>query len=155
MGRWCWSTAAAARRHSNTAFSSKCEQCHIVSWCRKLNTDLLVFCYFCVTCVCVLTNSQYASEAGISCDSARCSHDWLHGESHQKHHGFKGQTGQFLRLIFTAVSYNVWTFLHIIWLLCIVYVQCAFSALTLLVGRQEGHPACKKLSGGVLAWLFV
>ena len=22
----------------------------------------------------------------------------------------------------------------------------------LLVGRQEGHPACKKLSGGVLAW---
>ena len=29
----------------------------------------------------------------------------------------------------------------------------AFSALTLLVGRQEGHPACKKLSGGLLAWL--
>jgi len=29
----------------------------------------------------------------------------------------------------------------------------AFSALTLLVARQEGHPACKKLSGGVLAWL--
>ena len=26
--------------------------------------------------------------------------------------------------------------------------------LTLLVGRQEGHPACKKLSGGVLAWLY-
>jgi len=25
----------------------------------------------------------------------------------------------------------------------------SFSALTLLVGRQEGHPACKKLSGGV------
>ena len=24
----------------------------------------------------------------------------------------------------------------------------AFSALALLVGRQEGHPACKKLSGG-------
>ena len=31
----------------------------------------------------------------------------------------------------------------------------AFSALTLLVERQEGHPACKKLSGGVLAWLSV
>jgi len=30
-----------------------------------------------------------------------------------------------------------------------------FSALTLLVGRQEGQPACKKLSGGVLAWLSV
>ena len=32
---------------------------------------------------------------------------------------------------------------------------CAFSALMLLVGRQEGHPACKKQSGGVLAWLSV
>jgi len=31
----------------------------------------------------------------------------------------------------------------------------AFSALTLLVRRQERHPACKKLSGGVLAWLSV
>jgi len=31
----------------------------------------------------------------------------------------------------------------------------AFSALPLLVGRQEGHPACKKLSVGVLAWLSV
>jgi len=27
----------------------------------------------------------------------------------------------------------------------------AFSASTLLVGRQEGHPACKKLSDEVLA----
>ena len=25
----------------------------------------------------------------------------------------------------------------------------------LLVGRQEGHPACKKLNGEVLAWLPV
>jgi len=33
--------------------------------------------------------------------------------------------------------------------------QCAFSDLTLLVGRQEGHLACKKLSGEVLAWLSV
>ena len=32
----------------------------------------------------------------------------------------------------------------------------AFSALTLLVGLpQEGHLACKKLSGGMLAWLSV
>ena len=29
----------------------------------------------------------------------------------------------------------------------------AFSALTPLAGRQEGVPACKKLSGGMLAWL--
>ena len=37
----------------------------------------------------------------------------------------------------------------------LTYLLCAFSALTLLVGRQEGHPACKKQSGGVLAWLSV
>jgi len=36
-----------------------------------------------------------------------------------------------------------------------LYARIAFSALTLLVGRQEGHQACKKLSGGVLAWLSV
>jgi len=30
-----------------------------------------------------------------------------------------------------------------------------FSALTLLVGRNKGHPVCKKLSVGVLAWLSV
>jgi len=34
-----------------------------------------------------------------------------------------------------------------------MYDDVAFSALTLLVGQQEGHPACKKLSCGVLAWL--
>jgi len=34
-------------------------------------------------------------------------------------------------------------------------LQYAFSALTRLVGWQEGHPLCKKLSGGVLAWLSV
>jgi len=39
--------------------------------------------------------------------------------------------------------------------ICMYVSSCAFNALTLLVGRQEGHPACKKLSGGVLAWLSV
>ena len=44
------------------------------------------------------------------------------------------------------------------WNMRVTCVVCknAFSALTLLVGRQEGHPACKKQSGGgVLAWLSV
>jgi len=35
------------------------------------------------------------------------------------------------------------------------YMSVAYSALTLLVGWQEGHLACKKMSGGVLAWLSV
>ena len=34
-----------------------------------------------------------------------------------------------------------------------VCVLFAFTALTLLVGWQEEHRACRKLSGGVLAWL--
>jgi len=43
---------------------------------------------------------------------------------------------------------------------CLVYNSAyaeryAFSALTLLVGWQEGHLACKKLSGRMLAWLCV
>ena len=40
-------------------------------------------------------------------------------------------------------------------MLGILYGAYAFSALTLLallVGRQEGHLAYKKLSGGVLTW---
>jgi len=36
----------------------------------------------------------------------------------------------------------------------IIYFH-AFGALTLLVERQEVHLACKKLSGGMLAWLSV
>ena len=38
---------------------------------------------------------------------------------------------------------------------CLARWKIPFSALTLLVGWQEGHPACKKLSGGVLVWLSV
>ena len=40
--------------------------------------------------------------------------------------------------------------------ICYIFpVLWIMSYLTLLVGRQEGHPACKKQSGGVLAWLSV
>ena len=45
--------------------------------------------------------------------------------------------------------------LHDHYLPTVILIIYPFSALTLLVGRQEGHPACKKLSGGVLAWLSV
>jgi len=41
-------------------------------------------------------------------------------------------------------------FVNVVSSVCVVV-----SALTLLVGRQEGHPACKKQSGWVLAWLSV
>ena len=39
--------------------------------------------------------------------------------------------------------------------ICVAFSALAFSALMLLVGRQEGPLACKKLSVGGLAWLFV
>jgi len=44
-------------------------------------------------------------------------------------------------------------FTFIIVIIIIKGIYIAFSALMLLVGWQEGHPACKKLSSGVLAWL--
>ena len=37
---------------------------------------------------------------------------------------------------------------------CLLRPRFAFSALTLLVGRQEGHPACKKM-GGWWRWALV
>ena len=37
----------------------------------------------------------------------------------------------------------------------VFYALNAFSVLTLLVGQQEEHMACKKLSGEILAWLSV
>ena len=77
----------AQQRHS-TLHSSKCGQCHVVIWRRKLNL-------FCSVCPLLMYHAK-----------------WLAG-------------------------------------------QLSFSALTLLVGWQEGHPAGKKLSGGVLAWLSV
>jgi len=40
---------------------------------------------------------------------------------------------------------------------CVTYINsvCHSSALMLLVGWQEGHLACKKLSGGMLVWFCV
>jgi len=40
--------------------------------------------------------------------------------------------------------------------LCVCVSVCVCVCLCVCVcGRQEGHPACNKLSGGVLAWLSV
>jgi len=35
-------------------------------------------------------------------------------------------------------------------MITIFYENFAFRALTLLVGRQEGHPECKKMDVGLL-----
>jgi len=52
-------------------------------------------------------------------------------------------------------KWNHFSFMCVFLMLDKNWLIFAFSALTLLVGRQEGHPACKKLSGGVLVWLSV
>ena len=51
-------------------------------------------------------------------------------------------------------KYTWWeSFRYVARFLCMYSFMNAFCALTLLVGWQEGHPACKKLSDGVLsAW---
>ena len=62
-----------------------------------------------------------------------------------------------------CVCWSIWSiclilFCAVFWVVIIsrsIPSYFAFSALTLLVGRQEGHPACKKQSGGVLVWLSI
>jgi len=74
-------------------------------------------------------------------------------QKHLKTHLFQpafnnlSQLTQFLQLIYTYVIMETNKHFYLL--------KVTFSALTLLVGQQEGHPACKKLSGGVLAWLSV
>ena len=66
-----------------------------------------------------------------------------------------GSCPTFLRIIVLfLVTINLIK-LHLLLILLILDLVKALSALTLLVGWQEGHQACKKLSGGVLAWLSV
>ena len=77
--------------------------------------------------------------SGTSTRSQPCAHTQTHTTTH------KYQQIYFLSTELMYAGYSLY-----------VRICCiAFSALTLLVGRQEGHPACKKLSGGVLAWLSV
>ena len=51
-----------------------------------------------------------------------------------------------------VIVYWSWPFI-VYWNFSILF--SAFSVLTLLVGQRERHPACKTLSGGVLAWLYL
>ena len=56
------------------------------------------------------------------------------------------------RVFFEVVNQSLWQCSYLFhW----YFTEITFSALTLLVGQQEVHPVCKKLSGGVLAWLSV
>jgi len=105
--------------------------------------------------------SLHWTDASQGCWQCACDSDWdihLHAQWCKK-------TGQQLRhtMIWTHLQWSdtVCIYADIHELRPKVKVKfnhpltLAFRALTLLVGRQEGHTACKKLSGGVLAWISV
>jgi len=55
--------------------------------------------------------------------------------------------------LFYAILYGIFLVsLHYITLYC---TAIAFGALMLLIGQQEGDPACEILSGGGLVWVSV
>jgi len=66
-----------------------------------------------------------------------------------------GDTGVFLQYTHARLHRSLAACVSVCVYLSVSSSVCAFSALMLLVGWQEGHPACKKLSGGVMAWLSV
>jgi len=72
------------------------------------------------------------------------SHNWIHMTNTQQSTRLWGKYCLFVELT-QQCNYATLT----------EHTGLASSALTLLVGRQEWHPACKKQSGGVLAWLSV
>jgi len=61
---------------------------------------------------------------------------------------------QFLAFLINTTAFNVQreAIMPSVLMPSVLY---AFSAVKLLAGWQEGHPASKKLSGGMLAWLSV
>jgi len=59
-----------------------------------------------------------------------------------------GYTGRFWDRVKTQVKVEVESKVSLI-CIALCYALVAFSALTLFVGWQEGHPACKKYGGMV------
>jgi len=55
----------------------------------------------------------------------------------------------------TSLDISVNVNLYLVNKFCYLFCYFAFSALTLLFEWQEGHPACKKPTSWVLAWLSV
>jgi len=79
-----------------------------------------------------------------SCTQHGCNCFWV---------GWQWQTCRHTTYWYRQVQSNTWTLL---WLFQFMFNSpTAFSAFTLLVGRQEGHLVWKKLRGGMLACLCV
>jgi len=52
----------------------------------------------------------------------------------------------------TVSQHAVWVWLS---LSLLTFAELSYKLNLHVFGWQEGHPACKKLSGGVLVWLSV
>ena len=74
---------------------------------------------------------------------------WMQTECHMAAHHQPKQRVLLPSTSAIAVHY----YCLVLWCINIFLLTYRYSALTLLVEQQEGHPACKKLSSGVLAWL--
>jgi len=74
----------------------------------------------------------------------------------QQKHIRRERTLHFKNSFTTAKNYHTGMWLKIRNLTTLIQMpSMPYSALTLLVGWLEGHPACKKLSGRMLVWLSV
>jgi len=116
--------------------------------CRWPQSPEVMWCYFACVVVTVVWNHHLLSAGAAGCcihPSFQWSLDpaWLRC-SPSRHHDKVCWHLTLCRSVHGYVLLIVWT----LWVI-------ASSALTLSVGWQEGHPTCKKLSGGVLAWLSV
>jgi len=60
-------------------------------------------------------------------------------------------------IVFTVIFRSFIFFIHVQVAFCQLYflINEDDDEVPLLVGQQEGHLACKKLSDGVLAWFSV
>ena len=106
-----------------------------------------VQCIVCISvheCVCIWHSLHPATHCVAGPTAASCISTWYSTERWQ-------YVLQMIHIL-SMMTRNTDAWMIVMYVVCVLI---AFSALTLLVGQQEGHPACKKLISGVLVWLSV
>jgi len=59
------------------------------------------------------------------------------------------------QLLFVGCENHIWLIKNLLQLSPKVFFEIRLQCFDTVGWRQEGHPACKKLSSGVLVWLSV
>ena len=117
----------------------------LTSYCWRFYVD--VQCIVCISvheCVCIWHSLHPATHCVAGPTAASCISTWYSTERWQ-------YVLQMIHIL-SMMTRNTDAWMIVMYVVCVLI---AFSALTLLVGQQEGHPACKKLISGVLVWLSV